>query len=57
MGSVKLSHFSGDALTAQIGNSIAFRDAEFQDPLDVIASTIQVFYDDPNARNALPSLQ
>ncbi len=48
--------FRGDALSAQIGNSIAFRDAEFQDPLEVIASTIQAFYDDPDARNALPSL-
>ena len=55
-GTVAYPTFRGDALTAQIGNSIAFRDAEFQDPLDVIASTIQVFYDDPNARDALPSL-
>jgi len=48
--------FRGDAMTAQIGNSIAFRDAEFQDPLEAIASTIHAIYDDPNVRNALPSL-
>jgi hypothetical protein len=48
--------FRGDAMTAQIGDSIAFRDAEFQDPLEVIASTIQEFYIAPDARSALPSL-
>jgi len=48
--------FRGDAMTAKISNSVAFRDAEFQDPLETIALTIQAFYDDPKARNALPSL-
>lgn len=46
----------GDALTAKIGDSVAFRDAEFQEPLDKIASAIQACYDDPEKRNALPSL-
>jgi hypothetical protein len=48
--------FRGDAMTARIGDSIAFRDAEFQDSLEVIASAIQQFYNDPDARIALPSL-
>ncbi|MEE2643183.1 MAG: hypothetical protein VX768_21320 [Planctomycetota bacterium] len=48
--------FRGDAMTARIGDSIAFRDAEFQDSLEVIISTIQKFYSDPDARAALPSL-
>lgn len=48
--------FRGEAMTARIGDSIAFRDAEFQEPLEVIASTVQKFYHDPDARSALPSL-
>ena len=48
--------FRGDAMTARIGDSIAFRDAEFQEPLEVIVSTIQEFYNNPDARGALPSL-
>ena len=48
--------FRGDAITAQIGNSVAFKDAEFQDSLDSIAASIQMFYDDTEARKALPSL-
>jgi hypothetical protein len=48
--------FRGNAMTAQIGNSVAFRDAEFQDSLDSIATAIQAFYHEPEARNALPSL-
>ncbi|MBX3426896.1 MAG: hypothetical protein KF688_14550 [Pirellulales bacterium] len=45
-----------DASAARIGDSVAFRDADFKDPLDVIASAIQAFYYDPGARSALPSL-
>lgn len=45
-----------DNLTAQIGNNIAYRDAEFQDPLEVIASAILKFYSDLHARNTLRSL-
>ncbi|MAI32819.1 MAG: hypothetical protein CMM07_14250 [Rhodopirellula sp.] len=48
--------FRGEAMTARIGDSIAFHAAEFRDPLEVIASTIQEFYNDPDARSALPSL-
>ena len=48
--------FRGDAMTARIGDSIAFRDAEFQEPLEVLVSTIQEFYNDADARGALPSL-
>ena len=48
--------FRGDDMTARIGDSIAFRDAEFQEPLEVIVSTIQEFYNGPDARGALPSL-
>ena len=48
--------FRGDAMTARIGDSISFRDSEFQDSLEVIVSTIQEFYRDPDARAALPSL-
>ncbi len=48
--------FRGNAVTAQIGNSVAFRDAEFRDPLELIASTIRAYNDDPDARKELPSL-
>lgn len=46
----------GDDVSGQIGNQIAFRDADFRDPLEEIASAIQAFYDQPDARHALPSL-
>jgi len=46
----------GDALTAQLGNGIGFRDAEFQVGLDTIASSILAFSGDPEARGVLPSL-
>lgn len=46
----------GEAMIASRADSIAFRDAEFQEPLEVIASTVQEFYNDPDARSALPSL-
>jgi hypothetical protein len=48
--------FHGDELTAHIGHSIAFPEAEFRAPLESIASTILTFRDNPDARNALPSL-
>jgi hypothetical protein len=47
--------FRNDAVTVQIGNTVAFRDAEFQDSLESIATAIQAFYHDREARNALPS--
>ena len=48
--------FRGEVLTAQIADSVAFRDAEFQDSLDSITTAIQTIYHDPEARDALPSL-
>jgi len=48
--------FRNDAVTVQIGNTVVFRDAEFQDSLESIATAIQAFYHDREARNALPSL-
>ncbi len=48
--------FQGDGMTARIGDRIEFRDAEFQDPLEIIASTIHEFYHDRDARRLLPSL-
>lgn len=48
--------FRGDALAAKVADRISFRDADFQEPLERIAATVQAFYDDPDARNALPSL-
>ncbi len=58
IGTVAYPTFRGDDLNAKIGDSIsvAFRDADFQDSLDAIASTIRAFYDNPKARNALPSV-
>lgn len=49
-------NFHGDQLTARIGNGVTFRDAELQETLDVIAATIQAVYEEPKARNSLPSL-
>ncbi|MCH2131664.1 MAG: hypothetical protein MK179_21195 [Pirellulaceae bacterium] len=48
--------FRGDEQTAEMGNSVTFRDAELKETLDVVAATIQTFYDDPDARSILPSL-
>ena len=48
--------FRGENLAAQIGNRIAFRDAELQDPLESVASAILAFYHDLDARTALQSL-
>jgi hypothetical protein len=46
----------GDQISAQIGNQIAFRDADFCDPLERIASAIEAFHDQPDARRTLPKL-
>jgi hypothetical protein len=43
--------------TARIGNTIAFRDAEFVESLDGIASAIRTFHANLEARESLPSLR
>lgn len=56
-GTIAYPTVDGDQVSAQIGNHIAFRDAEFRDPLERIALAIQAFYDQPDARRVLPSLE
>jgi hypothetical protein len=47
---------AGEQLTAKIGDSIAFGDAEFLEPLDEIVSAIRIFHANPQACESLPSL-
>jgi hypothetical protein len=56
-GTIVYPTFSGDTLTARIGNIIAFCDAEFKMSLDEIATAIQHFHSDAAARESLPSLR
>lgn len=46
----------GEELTAAIGENIAFRDADFRDPLNNICQAIYSFHHDPPARKNLPSI-
>ncbi len=48
--------FRGDDLTAKIGNSVTFLDADFQNALEAIASSIIEFSEHVDARYDLPGL-
>ncbi len=41
----------------QVGDRVVFRDADFRVPLDTVASAIKRYFDNPEARNVLPSLR
>ena len=55
-GTLVYPTFAGEKLTATIGDSIAFGEAELAYPLDYIAWAIRHYQSNPEARESLPSL-